>query len=367
MEPVKNVNRAKICLAVATIVSGWACSATDDSKSGAGGGASNAMAGISGTMAGASGGAGGQAGGGGGSGGLVATAGSASGGGGSAGASSGGAGGTSGGSGMTSSDVCTRWKSDRADMSEGTWSGATASCSPGELSANARANALRLVNLYRFLAGQPDDVETDPAYDSGNQACALMMSANGTLSHDPPANWKCYSTAGVASARQSNISLARAVRSVDFYMTDPGNSTTLGHRRWLLSNKLGPIGIGGTDSTSCFRVVGGKGKGTRAYVAWPAGGTMPFEAITRNGNGLDKTGWSIQSDEIDLSAAQVTVTVGGVIKPVQVTQLLSNYGTKYAISFIPQGWATEAGTEYTVSVSGVPTPIAYTVKVVDCK
>ncbi len=288
-------------------------------------------------------------------------------GGGPAGGFANGGAGSPGTGGAPSTDVCTRWKADRADMSEGTWSGNVASCMAGDLSANARANALRLVNLYRFLAGLPDDVTTDPTYDSGNQACALMMKANDALNHMPPTTWTCYTKPGADSAGQSNISSGRAVMSVDLYMIDTGNATTLGHRRWLMSNTLGPIGIGGTDGASCLHVFNGKGKGTKAFVAWPPGGTVPLQAITRGKESLDKTGWSIQSDKIDLKNAQVAVTLDGVSKPVTVTQLLPNYGAAFAIDFIPQGWSTEAGKSYAVSVSGVATPISYTVNVVDCK
>ena len=64
--------------------------------------------------------------------------------------------GTAGTAGTTgaggSADVCARWKADRADLSEGTWTGDVTSCTAGDIGATARANALRLVNLYRWLA-----------------------------------------------------------------------------------------------------------------------------------------------------------------------------------------------------------------------
>src|SRR5690606_33549819 len=57
--------------------------------------------------------------------------------------------------------VCTRWNEDRADMREGTWSGNIDDCEAGDISPPGRDNALKLVNLYRFLAGMPP-VEMDP-------------------------------------------------------------------------------------------------------------------------------------------------------------------------------------------------------------
>src|SRR4029078_7326739 len=90
-------------------------------------------------------------------------------------------------------------------------------------------------------------VVTDPNKDMMDQQCALMQRANNMLSHTPPTTWTCYTQAGADASGSSNISSGQAVSSVDSYMIDPGNPTTIGHRRWILSNSLGPIGIGGTD------------------------------------------------------------------------------------------------------------------------
>jgi hypothetical protein len=262
--------------------------------------------------------------------------------------------------------LCTRWKTDRASVSEGTWSGAVATCKPGDLSADARTNALRLVNLYRFLVAMPT-VVNDTSHDSDDQSCALMMRANNMLSHDPPTDWLCYSAAGAKAAGNSNISTAPAVASVDLYMYDNGNATTLGHRRWMLSNSLGPIGIGGTDRASCMWTLNGSGNAGKSWVAWPAPGIIPLEAITpAHGTGLDVTGWSIQTDAINLANAAVTVTSGGTSMPVNVTQLLAGYGSRYAIRFNPLGWTTQAGKTYSVTISGISPTISYDVQVVDC-
>jgi hypothetical protein len=82
---------------------------------------------------------------------------------------------------------------------------------------------------------------------------------------------------------------------------------------------------------------------------------------------VDTTGWSIQSDTINLSAAMVTVMSDGASMPVVVTQLGQYYGSTYAIRFNPQGWTTQAGKKYSVSVAGVTPAIAYDVNIVDCK
>jgi hypothetical protein len=263
-------------------------------------------------------------------------------------------------------DVCARWKADRADLSEGTWTGDVASCTPGDIGATARANALRLVNLYRALAELPP-VVTDPARDAQDQACALMMRANNTISHTPPTSWTCYTEDGATAAGSSNVSGGRAVSSVDAYMIDSGNATTIGHRRWILSNSLGPIGIGGTDRASCMWTLSGTGRAGKAWTAWPAPGSIPLQAMSPSrGTTVDATGWTVQSDGINLAGAQVTVTVDGAAQPVTVTQLDANYGSRYAIRFNPMGWTTQAGKTYAVAVANIPTAINYTVQIVDC-
>ena len=227
-----------------------------------------------------------------------------------------------------------------------------------------RANALRQVNLFRFLAGLPAVTE-DATKDVNAQACALMQDANKMLSHTPPTTWTCYTSAGATAAGQSNIATTRGVRAVGLYMNDRGNETTIGHRRWLLSNSLGPVGLGSTSGYSCLMTIGGTGKAGKAFAAWPPPGDVPFPAITIEGS-VDSVGWSIQSDTINLAAAQVAVTDAGASLPVTVMQLPANYGSKYALSFVPMGWSSAAGHTYTVSVTGTSTPITYAVNVIAC-
>lgn len=310
-----------------------------------------------------SGGSGGAAGGTGGAPGTGGT--SPSGGGGSV---TGGSGGMASG-GRTAEATCTRWKADTANVGEGTWSGSVADCSAGDISPDGRDNALRLFNLVRWLADLPA-VTTEETRNQQAQACALMMTANDMLSHMPPMDWKCYSDLGAKGASTSNISGGPGVASVFSYMVDSGNETTFGHRRIVLSNELGPIGLGsaGKDGSSCMQNIGGTGKAGKAWMAWPPPGPFPMQAYTDvYQRSLDSTGWSIQSKSIDLSQAQVSVTSGGQSKPVKVEQLMGTYGQAKAIRIVLDGWKATAGQTYAVAVSGVATPIAYEFQLIDCK
>lgn len=262
--------------------------------------------------------------------------------------------------------LCARWTGDRADLSEGTWDGAVNGCQKGALGGAGRANTLRLINLYRWIAGLPEVAEDGGRSDKA-QACALMMDANGQLSHTPPNDWKCYSADGADAAGKSNIAGSPGVLGVDLYMVDYGNDTTMGHRRWLLSNSLGPVGIGSTAEMSCLYVIGGGGDAGAPWSAWPPPGLVPYAAIhvpTVPWSDVDQAGWTVQSDSINVKNASVTVTEGGVNKPVKVNALGDLFGSQYAVRFVPQGWAVEVGKTYDVALS--VGDIAYSVTVVDC-
>lgn len=271
---------------------------------------------------------------------------------------------TSGGDPNDAEMMCERWLADRADMSEGAWSGDVAACDPGDIDAVGRENTLRVLNLFRWLADLPP-VTSDPALDAKGQACALMMTANMTLSHGPTPDWTCYSTEGAEAAGSSNIATTPAVASVDLYMMDPGNPDTIGHRRWILSNTFGPTGIGSTSQYSCLATLGGTANLGVPWVAYPSPGPFPLAATTIGFSTLDQTGWSIQSDTIDLGAAVVEVTRDGMALPMTVVPLAGGYGSTFAISMIPMGWQTTVG-EYHVVVSGVAEGIEYDVEIVDC-
>jgi uncharacterized protein YkwD len=270
-----------------------------------------------------------------------------------------------GGDSGAADQMCERWNQDRADMSEGSWSGSVGSCNPGDISAQGRENALRIMNLYRFLADLPP-VDTSATRNQLAQACALLMHANGSLSHSPPQSWSCWSADGAEGAGSSNIAGAPGVAAVDLYMVDPGNPTTMGHRRWILSNSIGPTGLGSTSEYSCMWTLDGSGNAGKTWTAWPPPGPFPLGAVEPSWQSIDETGWTVQSDDIDLSGAQVSVTASGQQRSVSVTTLQGGYGSESAISFIPQGWQTQAGTTYAVQITGISQPIDYEIEVVDC-
>ena len=260
-----------------------------------------------------------------------------------------------------SAAVCQRWAADRVDRTEGTWTGNADTCVAGDVTEPGRTNALKILNLYRFLAEMPE-VTTEPVRNQKAQECALMQSVNGGLSHTPPTTWKCYTAGGSEASGKSNLYGGKGVSAMDVYMTDR-NVAQMGHRRWVLANSLGPVGLG-SATASCFWNLDGTGKAGKAFVPWPPSGPVPFDVFRVNS--LDTAGWTIQSDSIDLATATITVSDAGQDRPVTVSVLPANYGSRYAIKILPNGWTSQAGHTYAVSAQGTSMPIAYSVEVVDC-
>jgi hypothetical protein len=265
-------------------------------------------------------------------------------------------------------DVCQRWAGDRADLTEGSSTANVASCTPGTYAAPGPANSLKLVNLYRYLASMPPVTE-DSSYDAYAQACAVLQAANyPNLTHSPTSSNACYSAAADTGSQHSSVCSDRSVACIDLYMSD-GQESDLGHRRWILANFLGPVGFGsvggaggsGGQTGSCFYQPAGTSLNL-PYVAWPPAGNVPLAALQTTH--VDTSGWSIQSDSINLGSATVSVVDGTTSRPVTVSVLPQYLGSTYAIRFVPSGWTSQAGHSYTVSLAG--TSIAYTVNVVDC-
>jgi hypothetical protein len=321
-------------------------------------GAAGMIGGVGGSAGGVAGGmAGGEPAGSGGVGGMSGMAGV----GGAGGAGAGGSGGSA-----PTGDFCARWTAARANLMDGAWNGNAASCDPGSLPDEALETALGLVNLYRSMAGL-EPVEMSTENNRLAQGCALLMAANGSITHTPPASWECYSQEAADTAASSSVSSGPALESIDGYMIDPGNPTTIGHRRWILSSMLAGIGFGSAGRFSCqYQPAQRPPSGAPAWVAWPPPGQIPIDAFGTFFAKLDQTGWSVQSDSIDLASADVTVTSDGMPLEVTVTTLMRGYGSSYALRFNPSGWTAAAGKTYSVKITGTSAPIEYDVEVIDC-
>jgi uncharacterized protein YkwD len=169
-----------------------------------------------------------------------------------------------------------------------------AQCEPGQLLPAQRQRALAAVNQIRRLHGL-----SAVGYDASREAmatqAALVVAANGQLSHFPGPTWRCISDAGQKGARSSLlyggvVSPALAFMDVDAiiaaWLSDADNAGAdgIGHRRWLLDPFLkdiafgmvaGPLPGGAMSMAAALRPVpaaaGERASAAQDYVAWPVG------------------------------------------------------------------------------------------------
>jgi uncharacterized protein YkwD len=194
--------------------------------------------------------------------------------------------------------------------------GSTSSCSAGTPSSTVQNATLTAVNFYRNLVGLPS-VTFDASLSAQAQQAALMMDAQGALSHAPTAGWKCYTTPGASAAGKSDLYLGvTGPSAIAGYMVDPGSSNgEAGHRRWILYPPATKMGSGSTTRANALYVIDqgswSMPKSVPQYVAWPPAGYLPSP--------LEPGGrWSLSATDSTVSFANATVSVtkNGVALPV---------------------------------------------------
>lgn len=230
--------------------------------------------------------------------------------------------------------------------------GSLSGCLPGISSASSNAATLSALNYVRSLAGLAP-VTLSPALNNGAQAAALMMSANGALSHTPSASWKCYTPTGAAAAGRSNLALAypsiKAGQIVDLYMDDPGaNNVAVGHRRWVLNPFTTQVGTGSTDTANALTVIGpsSSARPNPRYVGWPTAGYFP-NAIEPDGR------WSLSSGRRNVSFAKARVRVyqGTHRIPVHKYRVENGYAMPTLVWQMPAGFSKTSA--YRVVVTNI--------------
>jgi hypothetical protein len=187
---------------------------------------------------------------------------------------------------------------------------------PGTISSRAREAARMRILYFRAMAGLDAPIRLDPGLDAKCQAAALMMSANGRISHAPPRSWRFYSRAGAEAAGKSNLALGYPDlgSAIDGLMSDRRNEA-VGHRRWILDPRQRTMGLGavpgGNDAAYVQWIMAPKGPrpASPEWIAWPAAGYFPHRFVP--------PGWSFSYPGADFSRARVRMTRDG--DPVKVT------------------------------------------------
>ena len=162
------------------------------------------------------------------------------------------------------------------------WTGDVESCVAGTTSQQYRDSVFQRINWFRQMAGV-DSVVENPEFSYFAQQAALIMAANGALSHYPLADWTCYTSDGLKGASNSNLTVGSGVASIDNYIQDFGsNNIAVGHRRWILNPFAVEFGTGDIpNSSNALYVIPSSNQGShetreeRGFVAWPPPGYVP--------------------------------------------------------------------------------------------
>lgn len=245
------------------------------------------------------------------------------------------------------------------------WTGDVSQGNAGSTTVEFQDAVIRRVNYFRALCGVPAWVERSAEYGAKAQQAALMMSANGSLSHYPPPTWLFYSAAGAEAAANSNLYLGdHGPASVDGYMLDPGaNNASVGHRRWVLYPNTRHMGTGdvpgggGFWPANALWVLDPGQSPTRPatrepWVQWPPHGHVPYSLVPGR--------WSFSYPGADFASATVSMTRDGAALPVTLEPVGNGAGDN-TLAWIPQGMNPDAADHpvpthdvtYTVLVSGV--------------
>lgn len=278
--------------------------------------------------------------------------------------------------------------SSEFDREEPDWeyTGNVDDCVAGTTGQAFRESVIQRGNWYRQMAGL-DTVTENPTLSATAQSTALMMVAQGALSHFPDSDWACYSPEGAESAGKSNLGLGNAgVAGIDAYMRDSGdNNRRVGHRRWILYPHTREMGTGNARkpgphyvrTANAQDVISGDRlsnrpivREVRGFVSWPPAGYVPPSVVWGR--------WSFSLPEADFSGVSVMVADDSGATPVEILDREATVGEPGIV------WAVADDTNsnllptptdgdhcYTVTVKGVriegetQAPYEYPVCVID--
>jgi uncharacterized protein YkwD len=238
------------------------------------------------------------------------------------------------------------------------WTGSVDTCDPGTVSAASQDATLAAVNYMRQLAGL-SSVTFDPALSAKAQVAALVYTANETIEHAVPTDWKCFTQDAADAGMKSNLAYGEPVvgaLSVPAYMKDDGEfNTVVGHRRWVLNPSAQTMGSGSTPMSEVLWVQGAtatKFKNPK-WVAWPSAGFFP-EQLEPDGR------WSLSANAAfayNFGKAKVSVTSpsGKKLKVKVLSRNDQGYGNDTIVWNVSgvKGAPGAKTAVYTVKVSGV--------------
>lgn len=162
--------------------------------------------------------------------------------------------------------------------------------------AKKQADAINLLNVYRYLSGVDPKVKMNAKMNDQAEQAAKACEKKGELSH------------GIGSfTDKCNLTTAGdMVDSVMRYMDDAGdnNREKRGHRRWCLNPKMGKSGFGtaGSRYSAMWSLDQSASGSMRESWAYPGKGFYPKDYMHGNG-------WSLYLEEKAPNKSDLTITM----------------------------------------------------------
>ena len=242
---------------------------------------------------------------------------------------------------------------------------------PGSLTDETLNSALTTLNIVRYIAGLNYNVTLDSSYNEQSQAAALINQINGILSHSPTRpdgmSDSLYSLANTG-CRHTNLAVGSANLNtciVNSWMNDSSasNISHVGHRSWCLNPKMGKTGFGAAGDYMAMYSMDSSNSSTIKNIAWPAQ-NMPVEYFSSD------RAWSLFTGQSETSSSvKVTLERKSDGKKWTFSESssdgyfnVSDYIHNGTIVFRPSDIdGYNDGDVFTVNVTGVKTPVTYTV------
>lgn len=250
----------------------------------------------------------------------------------------------------------------------------------GELTDEYLNDGLNAINMVRYIAGLPADIELNSDYTNYAQHGAVLLAALNTLTHYPDKptdmNEDFYNLA-YTGTRKSNIAAGwgyngnlSIAKTIMLYMddSDKSNIGTLGHRRWLLNPDMKYTGLGyaSNDIRGEFSACYAHDKSREEYInfdyiTWPAINNHPIEYFDSD------QAWSISLNTYkyqrpNIEDIEVVLTRVWDNRVWTFSQNSSDgyfnvnnggYGISNAIIFRPYSMSYLDGWEFKVEINGI--------------
>ena len=243
--------------------------------------------------------------------------------------------------------------------------------SAGVLDESTLNSGIAMLNNIRYIAGLNYDVTLDEEFNKECQAGALIGKIYEAIDHHPkqPSGMSddLYQLA-YKGCSESNIAWGFSTLNkciVFGWMSDEdeGNISSVGHRAWCLNPTMGKTGFGVVDNYYNMHSFDRSYTSSIKNISWPAQ-NMPVEYFDKN------MPWSVFTGSSETASdVKVTLTRQSDGKVWNFSQdsadgyfNCTNYIQSGTIVFRPSDiTGYNDGDVFTVSVTGVKTPLSYTV------